>query len=175
MFDKLISFILDQIQFALPIYFVYQYHRGCRYRGGKFIEELQPGIHLKIPWFDRILVESYVDTTILLPAQSIITKDGKGIVVRGTIGYKIVSVSKYFNNVYDTKSAISDNGCLVIRQLFAINTFEDAKDVGYGVILKKLLQREVRNYGIKINFFGLIDISESRSYRLFNENIKLES
>jgi len=119
--------------------------------------------------------ESAVDTTLLLPAQSVVTQDNKAVVLRGSVGYRITDIGKYFNNVYDTKSAISDNACLMIRQVCSIKTFEDIKDIDLGVSFRKLLQKQVTPYGIKINFVGLVDITESRSYRLFNENIKLES
>jgi regulator of protease activity HflC (stomatin/prohibitin superfamily) len=175
MFDKLISFILEQIYYAVPVYFVLQFQKGCRYRAGKFVEELNPGFHWKIPWIDRILVESCVDTTLLLPIQSVKSINDEPVVVRGVVGYKIDSMAKFYNNVYDTKSALSDNACYIIRQQCASWDMSQIADIKKSINLKKLLQKHVENYGLVINFFGFIEISEASTFRLYTENVKLES
>jgi len=170
MVDKLIDFILNQIKNIIPFTIILQFNNGVKYRFGKYVRTLTPGIYFKFPYLETILQENSVDTTILLPALSI-----DNLVLRASIGYKIRDMGKYYNNVYDTKSAISDLGCVVLRLACIVNDKSVINDVDFGGYLCKLLQKEVNPYGIKIKFFELIEFSESRSYKLFNENVRLES
>lgn len=175
MLDKLIDFILNQIKSIVPIAVVFQFQSGVLYRFGRFKRSLSPGWYLKIPYVDAVAVENVTDTTILLPAQSINTADEQQIIVRAAVGYKISDIVKYFNNGYDIRSLISDNACLTLRQQIAWKDYDAVVELEFGVVLRVLLQKEVNKYGVKINFVGLIDITKSRSFRLFNETLKLES
>lgn len=170
MLDKLIEFILNQINNIVPFTIIFQFNNGARYRFGKYVRTLHPGIYFKIPYFEKILQENSVDTTILLPALSI-----NKLVVRASIGYRIDDMGKYYNNVCDTKSAISDIGCIILHEYCILNDKEYLNRIGFGDELKASLQDQVNNYGIKINFFELVEISESRSFKLFNESVRLES
>jgi regulator of protease activity HflC (stomatin/prohibitin superfamily) len=173
MFDKLIDFIINQINNIIPCYIVYEYMNGVRFRFGKLHGTLAPGLHFKIPYVDTMMRDNTVDTTMLLPAQSVITKDGKELIVKGSIGYKIFDVAKFFCNVYDTRSALSDRTCVIIRAVISECTFEQVKDVNIDAVFLKLAKKAVKDYGIEVQYVSLIDITNSRSYRLFNENIPL--
>jgi len=170
MLDKLIQFILDQIVHIVPLTIILQFNNGVKYRFGKYVKTLKPGIYFKFPYLERILQEQAVDTTILLPAISV-----NNYVARGSIGYKITDMGKYYNKVYNTKSALSDLGCVILRLACMVNERDVIVQEDFGDYLRQLLQKEVRNYGIKINFFELAEFTDSRSYKLFNENIQLES
>lgn len=170
MVDKLIEFILNQINHIIPVAIILQFNGGVKYRFGKYVRTLKPGIYLKFPYIERILQENCVDTTILLPALSV-----NNFVIRASIGYKISDMGKYYNKVFDTKSAISDIGCVILRLACLVNDKEVINAEDFGSYLQRLLQKEVTGYGIKINFFELVEFSESRSYKLFNENVRLES
>jgi regulator of protease activity HflC (stomatin/prohibitin superfamily) len=175
MFDKLIDFILSQIRSIIPIVILFQYENGVRYRYGKYIKTLTPGIYFKIPYLETILHESIVDTTIMLPPQSIRIKGNKEIVVRASIGFSITDIGKYYNKVTDTKSAISDLGCMILRGVCIQNTRMAIECIEFGDELEEQLQEMVDIYGIKINFFRLVESTECSSYKLFNEQVRLES
>lgn len=170
MFDKLFDFIIGQINKIVPIVILFQYENGVRYRFGKYIKTLGPGIYFKIPYLETILHEGTVDSTILLPALSI-----NSLVIRASIGYKIMHIGDYYNNVTDTKSALSDLGCVILRQGCLNNNKDFINNLNFGLVLRKVLQKEVKGYGIKVNYFEIVELSESRSYKLFNETVKLES
>jgi regulator of protease activity HflC (stomatin/prohibitin superfamily) len=173
MFDKLIDFIVNQINNIVPFYVVYEYMGGVRFRWGKYHSSLKPGFHWKIPYVDTMMRDNTVDTTMLLPAQSVITKDGKELIVKGSIGYKIFDVAKFFCNVYDTRSALSDRTCVIIREVISECTFNQVKDVTIDEVFLSMAKEAVKDYGIEVQYVALIDITNSRSYRLFNENIPL--
>jgi regulator of protease activity HflC (stomatin/prohibitin superfamily) len=164
MFDKLIDFILNQIENIIPCTIVFQFNNGVHYRFGKYLRTLPPGFYFKIPYLDKILQCNIVDTTILTPALSI-----NKLVVRASVGYCIKDINKYYNKVFDSKSAISDISCVTLRLYCEVNQLHDMRHPDFGQYLKKLLQKEVTKYGIKVNFFEIVELTESRSY---NDNKK---
>lgn len=172
MFDKLIDFVLNQINNIIPFVIIFTFQNGVKYRFGKYTKTLKPGIHFKLPYIDTILHENTVDTTMLLPAQSIITDDKIEVVTKATVGYAIYDISKFYNNVYDSKSALSDRSCVIIRNTIASNSLEDIllDPLGFNDVLTEQVQKEVDDYGIRVNFVALVDFTRSRSFRFFNEN-----
>lgn len=172
--DKLIDFIIAQLQHLIPIYFVYEYQLGIRFWCGKFQKVISPGIWFKIPYFNTMMRENTVDTTMLLLSQSVITKDGIELVVQGSVGYKIVDIKKFFLQVYDVKSAIRDKSMVIIRDIVAESQFDFVRDIDLSELLQTLVQKEVDDYGIGINFVSLVSITQSSSVRLMNETINVE-
>lgn len=173
--SKLVQWVLDQINKLIPIVAVHQFQNAVLYEFGRFKKVLYPGWHFKIPYINTIVHENVVDTTVLLPAQSVRSQEGTELLVRGVVGYRVVDVNKYLNNVYDTKSAISDNAFVLIRDICALSSVSFIEDVELKEILKAGLQNDVKDYGVIINFIALGEISRGRTYKFFNENIKLES
>jgi regulator of protease activity HflC (stomatin/prohibitin superfamily) len=173
MFDKLIDFILGQIRSIVPIATIHVYQGGCMYTFGKRPRPLLPGWYFKFPYINTCAVDNVVDTTMLLPAQSLQTKDNRQIIVKGSIGFKVIDFLKFFNNVYDTKSALSDRANVIIKELVITNNFDSISDLVFDISLAAKLQSQVKKYGIKVQYAALIDITESRSFRLFNETATL--
>jgi hypothetical protein len=61
----------------------------------------------------------------------------------------------------------------LIKDLAVINTAAMIRSDKFDITLTQLLQEQVDQYGIDIQYAALIDITESTSYRLFNEKAEL--
>lgn len=169
MFDKLIEFLLNIIEDILPIFFVKQYNNGILLRVGKFKRVVKPGIVYKIPFFDKIEIQTIVTTTLSVPTQSVITKDKKALVVKSVVKYKITDVEQFILMVYDARDAISDITQAIIKEQISIRSFNECCDNDFDNVLAKKLRIEVRKWGIDIERVTLTDIGEIQSLRLFNE------
>jgi hypothetical protein len=99
MFDKLIDFVLNLKDEVIPVKIVNEWEGGIHMRAGKFLKSTQPGINFKIPFIDKFWVVFTVPQTVDLLSQTLTTKDGKNIVLKGIIRYKIEDPKKYLISV----------------------------------------------------------------------------
>ncbi len=63
---------------------------GIRIRLGKQVHHLSPGIHLRIPYIDEMYVESTRLRSIQMPPQDLTTKDGRYIMIKTVLQFKVV-------------------------------------------------------------------------------------
>ena len=171
MFDKLVELIIQWIEQLLPIVIIPSYEEGVRLSFGKFKKVLHPGIHFKIPFFDEILRQHVVVTTISLPAQSLYTLDRQNFVVKGVIKYKISDIKTFLLEVYDAKDAISDMTLSIIKNLIKSQPSEKCTDPDLDATLTKKARVEARKWGVDIQQVTLTDVAPIRSYRIINDVI----
>jgi len=173
MFDKLIDFVLDSIDKFLPFIVIKEYEEGALFRFGKYKKIFRPGFHFKIPYVDDIDTYTIATTTLTLPVQSIVTKDGKAIVIKAQIKYKIKDLSIFAVKVYDAIDALSDMTCGIIFQTIKDKTWEEACNMDLNKKITVNARREAKQWGIHIDKITVTDFSQIRSLRLFNEDSNL--
>lgn len=169
MFDKLVELIIQWIEQLLPVVIIPSYEEGVRLSFGKFKKVLHPGIHFKIPFFDEILRQHVVVTTISLPAQSLYTIDKQNFVVKGVIKYKISDVKTFLLEVYDAKDALSDMTMSIIKNIVISIPAEKCIDPELDTLLTKKARVEAKKWGVEIQQVTLTDVAPIRSYRMIND------
>ena len=169
MFDKLVELIIQWIEQLLPVVIIPSYEEGVRLSFGKFKKVLHPGIHFKIPFFDEILRQHVVVTTISLPAQSLYTIDKQNFVVKGVIKYKISDVKTFLLEVYDAKDALSDMTMSIIKNIVISIPAEKCIDPELDALLTKKARVEAKKWGVEIQQVTLTDVAPIRSYRMIND------
>lgn len=168
MFDKLIDFLIETVDKVLPVVIVNQYDKGVLLRRGLFVRVLDGGWHFKIPFVDEVIHQTYVTTTMNLPAQSLLTKDKKHIVVKAVIKYSIFDVKVLTLETWDAVDAISDTTQGIIKDVIMDLDFNElSKDTDNTITIKA--RREAKKWGVEIEKVTFTNIGEIRSIRLFNE------
>jgi regulator of protease activity HflC (stomatin/prohibitin superfamily) len=173
MFDKLIDFIIEFIDQILPVVIIKEYDKGAFFRFGKYKKIIGPGLHFKIPFIDSIDNHTVVTTTMTLPAQSVVTKDGISVVIKAQIKYEIEDLSVFAVKVYDAIDAISDMTCGIIFQNIKNKTYQEACTSDLNKLITSGAKREAKQWGINIEKITVTDFSQMRSIRLFNEGSNL--
>jgi len=168
MLEKLIDFILEIIEQLIPLKILKDYQQGVLFRFGRFHKIVNPGVQFKIPFFDDIEVYPVVFTTITLPPQSIVTKDGINVVIRGQIKYKISNIRIFAVDVYDAIDALSDMTGGVIYEIIRTKTWQESYTSDLSSIITKLAKVESKKWGIHVEKVTITDYSKTPSLRLFN-------
>jgi len=173
MFDKLIDFLIEFIDQILPVTIIKEYNKGAFFRLGKFKKIIHPGLHFKIPFLDNVDIHTVVTTTMTLPAQSVVTKDGLSVVIKAQIKYDIEDLSIFAVKVYDAIDAISDMTCGIIFQTIKNKTYQEACTIDLNKTITNNARKEAKQWGINIETITITDFSQMRSIRLFNEGSNL--
>lgn len=75
------------------------WERGLRVRLGKVAADLAPGIHLRIPFLDRILLQSIRLRTVFMSGLTVTTADGHPIIVSIAIDFAITDLRQMFDSL----------------------------------------------------------------------------
>ena len=169
MLDKLIEFLLGFIKELLPFIIIKQYEKAVIFRFGKYRKISLPGFHWKIPFFFFYDVYGIAVTTLTLPAQTIITKDGKSVVIKATVKYEIEDLKIFGVQVADAIDALSDTSRGVIFDEIKNLTYIESYQKDINKVINPKIKREAKSWGIKVHKVTITDYSEMMSLRLFNE------
>jgi len=171
MFDKLIDLLSNWIEQILPLFIIPDYEMGVVLRFGKYKKIVGPGIYFKIPFFDQVLSQHVVVTTLSLPPQSLYTKDKQNIVVKGVVKYRISEVKTFLLEVYDAQDAISDMTQSIIKNIIMDKTLDECIDPEIDNTLTKKARVEAKKWGVEIQQVTLTDLAPIRSFRLINDTV----
>jgi regulator of protease activity HflC (stomatin/prohibitin superfamily) len=84
---------------ALGLKIVKQYEQGLVERFGKYRETLDPGLHLIVPFIDRIRRVDMREIVVDVPPQEVITKDNVVVTVDAVVYYQATDPVKLVYNV----------------------------------------------------------------------------
>jgi len=79
---------------------------GLRVRLGKHATVLKPGPHVRVPFLDRIFVQSVRLRTITDSGQTMATRDGKVLTIAVAVSYAIGDIEKLYLSVSNPESTL---------------------------------------------------------------------
>lgn len=170
--ESLINFIISILDKLLFFWIIKEFDNGVLLRFGKYKKTLKPGIHFKIPLVDEVITHHVVTSLLSIPAQSLTTKDGKQLVVKGIVKYRVEDVKPLLLEVWDSTDAISDITQSIIKKQIHIRTWEQCTEDDLDNEITKKLRVEVRKWGISIDNVTMTDMGITKSLRLYNETLE---
>lgn len=95
------------------------WERGVRVRCGKRSKLLTPGLRFRVPFLDRVFVQSIRLRTLTTDNQTITTKDGETITVSHAVQFAIRDVQKLYDNLSNPESVIRAEAKTTIAEIVA--------------------------------------------------------
>lgn len=170
MFSELIDIFRSLAGDLVPIAKVDQWEGGVIIRCGRFNREIGAGWHWKIPFFETTEITTIVTTTSRLPAQSLTTSDGRGVVVEAAVRYSFSDVKKLLLEVTDRADAINDTAMGVIGKAIRQRTWAECCDTTCDEPLETAIAKRtrtlLRRWGVSLEEITLCTIATMRSIRL---------
>jgi regulator of protease activity HflC (stomatin/prohibitin superfamily) len=146
---------------------VKEHDRLVVFRYGKAVSEKGPGVQLVLPMIDKAQV---VDTRIItLPSQLIqaMTLDSMSVKVSVLCMYQIVDAKKAVTKVENISKAARELSEMALRTAVGNNDLRhlvsDRKRINFN--LKNILDRQTKDFGIRIYKIELKDVRLSRDIR----------
>jgi regulator of protease activity HflC (stomatin/prohibitin superfamily) len=150
----LVIFLLSGIRI------VYEYKRAVKFRFGKFVTLLQPGLRWIIPLIDRIQIVDIRVITINIQKQEVMTKDNVPCHINGVLFFKIEDATKAILEVEDFVFAISQMAQASLRDVCGKVELDTilSKREEIGLNIKNIVEQETVIWGISIQDVKIKDI-----------------
>ncbi len=147
--------------FALSgIRIIYEYKRAVKFRFGKYISLLKPGLKWIIPFVDRIQIIDIRIITINIDKQEVMTKDNVPCHINGVLFYKIDDATKAVLEVEAFDFAISQMAQASLRDVCGKVELDTilSKREEIGQNIKNIVENETQIWGISIQDVKIKDI-----------------
>ena len=139
---------------------VYEYKRAVKFRFGKFVSILSPGLRWIIPVVDRIQLVDIRIITINVQKQEVMTKDNVPCHINGVLFFRIEDAKKAILEVEDFVFAISQLAQASLRDVCGKVELDTilSKREEIGRNIKEIVEKETEIWGITIQDVKIKDI-----------------
>ena len=158
-------------KFVPHILIVRATHHGVKWVRGKHIKPLNPGLHFWWPLTTEVEVIVTARQTLAIPDQVLATKDGKKVVVKTLVVYKIRDIVHAIGKVnWDVDTTINDLTQSAVVRVVATHTYDEIMkgiaDDSMTTTLTHAVRKELRQFGVYVVRSKLVDFAECKVFKL---------
>ena len=166
-FDKLVELLRSFGRLFVFWYIVDPYERGLVLRLGKFHRMAKSGLNWIWPFvIERVLTANVAVHTLVVGPQSLMTKDGKQVVITTVITCTVEEARAFILEINGGMTALDDAATGVVSKLVMGNNLEDLLKMDISNELSKDVRRFAKPWGVGITRVQLSDFTTMRSLRL---------
>jgi regulator of protease activity HflC (stomatin/prohibitin superfamily) len=169
--QALIEFIIKNLMAFWPVARVYTWQQGLRVRCGKVREELEPGLHLRVPFIDEINKTTRSDMTVDLPTGSVVTEDGVSVVYSANVCYKVTSIRAGWVKIYRFDDSVVNMAFGALATAVASRTWQELKRdrKALETALVAELNEAMDGWGLQVLRVFLTDLVPARQFRMYGD------
>lgn len=167
LFRRILDLLEKWVSYLLPFAVLREDHCGLILRFGQYRRDLTPGWNWKWPIVECDMSEVAALDSTVLREQTLTSKDGRKVTLRGVLAYRVIDPRKYILECATAESVVNDVGCGVVAEI--VPRFEAEEILSSDDLCKKLLTRmrvRAKHWGVQVESFGLVDRVESETYRI---------
>lgn len=155
-----ILLVLSFVFLLSGIRVVYEYKRAVKFRFGKFVSLLNPGLRWIIPVIDRIQIVDIRVITINIEKQEVMTQDNVPCHINGVLFFRIEDATKAVLQVENYEFAISQMAQATLRDVCGKVELDTilSKREELGRNIKQMVEKDTEIWGISIQDVKIKDI-----------------
>jgi len=172
MYSSLVFSIIFGLFLLSGIRIIFEYKRALKFRFGKYIKTLQPGIRWIIPLIETIQVVDIRVITFNIVSQEVMTKDNVPCSIDGVVFFKINDPEKAVLEVEEYAFAITQLSQAALRDVCGKVELDTilSKREEMGKNIKSIVEIETKEWGIEINDVKIKDIQLPENMRRMMAN-----
>jgi regulator of protease activity HflC (stomatin/prohibitin superfamily) len=146
-------------------------HAGVKWKCGSQVKAMAPGLHFYWPLTTEVEVMVTARQTLAIPDQVLATKDGKKIVVKTLVVYRIGDIVKAIGKQnWDVDVTVTDLTQAVVVRVIANHTWAEilagVGDETFNKTLTHAVRRELRQFGVSVARCRIVDFAECKVFKL---------
>ena len=172
MYSLLVFSIIFGLFLLSGIRIIFEYKRALKFRFGKYIKTLKPGIRWIIPLVETIQVVDIRVITFNIVSQEVMTKDNVPCSIDGVVFFKINDPEKAVLEVEEYGFAIAQLSQAALRDVCGKVELDTilSKREELGKNIKSIVEVETKEWGIEINDVKIKDIQLPENMRRMMAN-----
>ena len=170
------KFVIIGIIFGLFLLFgirvIFEYKRAIKFRFGKYVKTLQPGLRWIIPFVETIQIVDIRVITFNIDSQEVMTADNVPCSIDGVVFFKINDPEKAVLEVEQYKFAITQLAQAALRDVCGKVELDTilSKREEMGKNIKEIVEQETKDWGIVISDVKIKDIQLPENMRRMMAN-----
>ena len=143
--------------------------RGVKWVHGKKVVAMQPGLHFYWPVVTEFTIRVVARQTLNMPAQTLITKDKKQVVVTGMVVYNVNDIVKAIGEQsWDVDNTVGDLTQAAIVGVVTNTNFDELSKLDDQMIdkLTDATRKKLKKFGVYIEKCFLTDFCTTKVLRI---------
>jgi regulator of protease activity HflC (stomatin/prohibitin superfamily) len=136
-------------------------------RIGKHTKVIRAGIHLRLPFIDRVYVQTTRLRVLQVPPQTVTTSDGKTVTLVVNLGYSICDIQKLYQTLYHADQTLANIVMAAIAETVASHSLADLTPAIIEQDAAKHLASD--DYGLKFEHTKITGFAVVKTYRLIQD------
>lgn len=171
LFTGLWEIIKELLGYCKFFTFVDAWDEGVVLRRGKYSRVVKPGIAWHWPIIDELHFMNVKPTALELEEQSLTTMDGRRIICRAVLMWGIKDIYKCIVEVEDAEDTLGDIAVGVIQEMVEETEWRDITTKWFRQDMRRAIQKQAKEWGIRVSTVKFQDLTEARSLRLFGSHL----
>jgi regulator of protease activity HflC (stomatin/prohibitin superfamily) len=168
-----IESILSRLEELWPLVRVHSFQRGVKFRHGRDIALLEPGVHFAFWWFEEIVLVTTCERTVNLPTQSMTTADDVAVTFSANVAYEVTDAREMYTKLSDFEDSLNATAMVFLADKVRSKTWAELVS-GQAELerqLREALTRRGKRWGVKFLDVGFTDMVKARVHRLYGDPV----
>ena len=142
------------------------WEQAVRVRLGKHVKLLGKGVHFRIPFIDRIFIQTTRRRLVHVDTQTLTTKDNKHVTISGSLGYSIDDLLMVYETLHQPQDTIIQEVMSYVSEYIVTHDLVDCAPSAIQEHVNSII--DIKKYGLVSYGFVVIDFAVVMTVRLMN-------